>query len=63
MKLKVFIFSNESGSQEYIYFTDDLDITDDDICFPESVKLNNETIIEAKHFPSSFPLYCLLRRE
>jgi hypothetical protein len=60
-QIRIIHFSNESGSKEAVYFTDDFVTPATEFVRP-GYTLDKDVTIEASNWPSTFPMnYCLLR--
>jgi hypothetical protein len=59
--IRCIVYSNESGSREGVYFTEDIDLDARD-CIPSDCTIDHDFMI-SDIFPSSFPFdYNLERR-
>ena len=55
-------YSNQDGSREGVYFTEDLEISADEV-IPPGCELVNDFQIESDDFPGDFPLEYNLERK
>jgi hypothetical protein len=54
-KIRVIRYSNENGSREGVYFTEDFDLLVDDIT-PIGCEVDDDTIIEVYNWLPLFPM-------
>jgi len=60
-EIRVIRYSNESGSREGVYFTEDFEVLNSEI-IPYCCTVNSDLIIEVSDFDLSFPLDYNLER-
>lgn len=53
--MRVIHYSNQDGSKEGVFFTEDTDVNAEDI-LPPGCKVHNDFAFDGDDFPSDFPL-------
>jgi hypothetical protein len=62
MNIRIIRYSNENGSREGVYFTEDFELLADDV-IPFGCELDSDTVIEVYNWDGCFPMDYHLERK